>query len=589
MGLEDIESSTYRNLENSKLFYEKGGKDMLLRLSKDLHKNLGVFFPSNSYSALLAKIQGLFSEKSSINFIHSIECKAYDLYNLIKDSEKILSLSEQGLQSQGKLRLKNFKFNVKVLKSGSLTEEKKNISEVFKDIYDLQLDNAVLHYISVIKQRLSEPPETLCSTEDYFTYEEPKVDYADYTDSFDNIVVVQNMNTEDIITSRMQRQQKKIIEDKEWEVQEAVNLKEKCRNKHKKLKIKQTELIEQEKVMKKKTLDIEKERHELDRLKDAYYREKKKISSVSELKSRKLCEVISNLKQNFETFETMGKNSPITDMDMLSDISYMSDSDMSFDGSMQETDPSVLQKRICELEGQYKSLKTPDSQEKIQREIDSLRNGLTKIRGSNALKSSILNQKKFSGVRSNYHSMTESSLSLKKTTSCGLSIFTPKSRPSYAPICDPLRSSYTPKSASHGITFNFNEIFPKESDEENKELRKFLRAQEIKLKEKEEKLEKERDRIMMNWMKLPNANELIPLVQREMMEYKTRSEETEKKMREYERRELELGVKSEEFKKKEGDIDRKLKELTDLKEKLDEERTSVVQKLEKLKEELERQ
>ena len=254
-----------------------------------------------------------------------------------------------------------------------------------------------------------------------------------------------------------------------------------------------------EKTLKKKNVDLEKDKQELERQKDAYHREKKRISAAYECKVRKIGEVIAEISTTFETLDEQGKISPITDTDMLSDISYISDSDTSFDNSsiQQESDPLALQRRINELEIQFKSMQNIELQDKLQKEIEGLRTSLTKIRASSALKKSLINQKKFSGSRNTFHSLTETSLTLKRVIPTGFSMISPKARLTTNFILEPKSNksnTTTPKASSQNFTFN--EIFPKESDEQDKELRKFLRVQETKLKEREENFEKEMKKSM---------------------------------------------------------------------------------------------
>lgn len=579
MHLEDLESLSLQHKLNCEKMYEKGRNDTLASLSKDLYKSLNLSIPTSSYSAFLNTIQSAIIGESNKSLFYSIECESYELYQLIADTEKILNHVEQGNASEGKLKLKQFKFNVKIRKNEYLELEKQQISEVFKEIYEIQLDPDVSHYIAILKQQVRDLENTPLHTEEFENCIE---DFKEYNEKFEISPPSENLCTEEIITIRLQKQQKILIDEKAWEVKIAGHLKEKNRIKQKKLKEKQYELNELERNFKKKNLEIEKERHELDRLKDAYYREKKKISIAMEGKSKKLCEVIGELSENFTSFELMGKVSPITETDMLSDISYMSDCDTSFDNSStQESDSKQLQQRISELEGQYKYLQTPDSQEKAQRELDTLRNSLTKIRASNVLKSSMVNQKKFLSTRTSSHSLTEPNF--KKTLQGQITLFSPRKRVN---ITEAFKTNSTPKANSQH--FAFTEIMPKESEEDDKELRRYLRIQELKLKEKEEKLEKDKEKAMLTWMKLPNANELIPMVQKEILESKKKTEEAEKKLLDYERKVLEFNKKNEENKKKEADLDGKIREVSMMKERLDEEKAIVLDKLERLKGELER-
>ena len=312
------------------------------------------------------------------------------------------------------------------------------------------------------------------------------------------------------------------------------------------------------KYLKKKNLDNEKEKSELERLKENYYREKKRITANIEVKAKKLSEAITEITQSIDSSETIGKISPITETDMLSDISYVSDSDTSFDNSTtQELDINVLQKKIFDLEVVCKSETSTESQEKIRKEIETLRNNCSLLRSSNVIKSSVSNQKRFNFMKNCRNSLGDQSVGSKKPIPLALPLNSPKLRGVHSAITDfnrprPIMSS-TPKAAS--THFNFNDITPRDLNEEDSQLRKFLRAQEVKLKEKEERVERDREKWMQNWNKVPNANELIPLIQKEMLEYKKKKEEIDKKGKDFEQKELDFHVKFERLKKQEREIE----------------------------------
>jgi len=173
---------------------------------------------------------------------------------------------------------------------------------------------------------------------------------------------------------------------------------------------------------------------------------------------------------------------------------------------------------------------------------------------------------------------------LNSKKSVPLALGTPKPRNSLTSQRQMFKSTtVTPKASSQNFTFT--EIFPKS---EEIELKKFLRAQEVRLKEKEEKIERDRETWMEKWNKTPNANQLIPMVQKEILEYKKKSEELEKKLKEIEVREFNLESKETELGKIEKDVEEKMREVNEVKRKLEDEKGSIAQKLEKLMDELNR-
>lgn len=576
MHLEDIQSFSLRTTEQISSAYKKARLDSIRQLSIDLSKIFGTAFPSDNYEKILEKLIQAYQSKENIHIIKNIECNLSDLYRLIKDTKKIIELAEQEISQEGKLRLRKFKINVKVQKDRNLEGSKIDIAKLFGAECNSELNDEVTQYVYAIKHELQEFKNKSCED---FSVVDPG--FENFIESFEEFSSrgTTSMSMQEMLTVKYQRQQKKLIKEKEWEKHEIQILKQQLKNKKKKLKNRVIEQQDMEKLLKKKNLDIEKEKAELDRLKENYYREKKRIQAGYENKSKKLSEFLSELVTSFDNFETVGKISPITETEMFSDISFVSDSDTSFECySVSEPDINMLQKRIFDLESQYKSEQSTETQEKIKKELDSLKNSYTNLRSAQALKVSNSNQKRFSFMRN--ISLTE--VNSKKNTP--LALGTPKPRSSLISQRQVFKSNTaTPKANSQ--TFNFNEIFPKT---EETELKKFLRAQEVRLKEKEEKLEKDRESWLEKWNKTPDANQLIPLVQKEILEYRKKCEELDKKVKEIEVIKFNLDSKESDLAKIEKDVEVKMKEVNENKRKLEEEKGNIVQRLEKLIEELNR-
>lgn len=576
MHLEDIQSFSLRTTEQISAAYSQGRQSTIRQLSIDLSKLFGVAFPSDNYEKILEKLTNAYYSKENIQIIKNIQCNLSDLYRLIKDTQKIVELVELGSSQQGKLRLRKFKINVKVQKDENLEGLKSEIAKMFNNECNPELSNEVTQYVYAIKQELQELKSP--SLEDFSVidpgFDTLQQDFPEFTSRGTT-----SMSTQEILTVKYQRQQKKLIKEKEWEKHEIQIMKQQIKNKKKKLKNRLIEQQDMEKLLKRKNLDIEREKGEIERLRENYYREKKRIQNGYEQKSRKLSEFLNELVASMDNVETVGKISPITETEMLSDISYVSDSDTSFEcSSVSEPDFSSLQKRIVDLESQYKSEKSTETQERLKREIDSLKNSYTNLRSAQALKTSNTNQKRFSFMKN--ISLTE--LNSKKPVP--LTLGTPKPRNSLTSQRQMFKSNtVTPKACSQNFTFT--EIFPKS---EETELKKFLRAQEVRLKEKEEKIERDREIWMEKWNKTPDANQLIPMVQKEILEYKKKCEELEKKLKEIEVREFNLDSKESELVKIEKDVEEKMREVNELKRKLEDEKGSIAQKLEKLMDELNR-
>jgi DNA repair exonuclease SbcCD ATPase subunit len=579
MHFEDLRSYTLRCDQMIEQSYKNGRNDLLKELASDLGKSFGALFPVK-YREIVEKISEIFRSRESLTVVKTVECHVSDLYRMLKDTQRIIQMFEDGISDTGRLKLKKFKINVRVRKDEVLDVLKDDIAEMFKSSLNNEISNEITQYITSLKNELKTRE----------TEEEPVI-IEPYTpdlliDTIDEFHTrgVSSMSMGDMLSLKYQKQQKQLMREKEWENKEIKRLREKCRTKKRNLKLKERQHKESEDYLKKKNLEIVKEKAEIERLRDNYYREKNRIKKNYEDKSRKLSEVINELTVTSENPETVGKISPITETEMLSDISFLSDMDSSFDSSIGEPDITSLQRRIADLEGQFKSESCIEIQDRLKRDIDSLKNSLTNLRSSQALKNSSQNQKRFSFNRN--ISLTEITCKRPTPVSTPLppSIQTPKQRLSLTSSRPLFRSSAaTPKSSSHH--FNFNEV--SSVNEEETEKKKFLRALEVKIYEKQERFEKERNSWLEKWSRLPDANQLIPMVQKEIIEYKKKCDEFDRKIKEIHEKEAEFSRKEGEVKKKESELDNKIKEINEKTSKLEEERTSILEKLGKLREDLE--
>jgi hypothetical protein len=330
MYFEDLLSLSARSTEQISSSYAQGRLDVMKCLSKDLQSLLGLSLPTDSYLAFLKQLQFAITSKASSNMLHFVECDLSDLYALAANTQRFISLIEQSLAVEQQLKIRNFRFRLRVTKNQYLETEKQEISEAFRELNNVGLDNNVLMYILALKKEIAENSEgsfrevikNECGKEERIGEEWEE----EFLENFSF-----GMTTEDMVCSKLQKQQRKLLTEKDWEKFQVQRMKEKYRNKKKKLKIRAQELSELEKHLNKKNLDIVKDKDEVERLRDAYYKEKNRIKSNNEAKTKLLSDAIFDLSRTFDCSEMQGKISPITETDMLSDISYVSDSDTSFD------------------------------------------------------------------------------------------------------------------------------------------------------------------------------------------------------------------------------------------------------------------
>lgn len=584
MYIEDIVSYNRISKKIISNSYNQGKKDMLSDITKEISNDLGISLTLDSFEDFIKSLEKLLSPKNKFNSVHSIQCGTYDLYRLIKDSERIINLAEQDLFYEGRVNLNNFKIDLKVKKTQSLQPEKKEIAQAFNDATDTALDDTS-KYILSLKQEI-EDLKILSAFQIRFQDFDTKL-AENFSENPKPTKPIKSLGalTKDIILYKNQQKFSKIIQDQEWEKQEVNYIKEKYTKKKEKLKNRKIELLDLEKNLKKRNLEIEKEKDELDRLKEFYYKKKKKISSFIEQKSKKISEAISEIAINFDSIDSIEKVS--TETDITLDISYKSDTDTLNESYSQEIpDPQILQRKIYDLESQYRSGLTADAQQKVQKEIDLVKNNLANIRAYNIIKTSQANQKKFN-MLAVHNSLSDSSLKHKKNIRPDLALLSPRYNLTSS-ITSPKVVNDSPSTSKTTSKSSFTDVFVKESQMHRKVLNKHLKAREIKLKEKEDQLDRDSQIMIEKWNKIPLANEAIPFIQKEILEYIKKKQELAKVIKNYKRKELHLNLKIEEFDIKQKDIENKNKEICEFKQKINEKRLNIIRNLGKLQEELEK-
>jgi hypothetical protein len=584
MYIEDIVSYNRISKKIISNSYNQGKKDMLSDITKEISNDLGISLPLDSFEDFIKSLEKLLSPKNKFNSVHSIQCGTYDLYRLIKDSERIINLAEQDLFYEGRVNLNNFKIDLKVKKTQSLQPEKKEIAQAFNDATDTALDDTS-KYILSLKQEI-EDLKILSAFQIRFQDFDTKL-AENFSENPKPTKPIKSLGalTKDIILYKNQQKFSKIIQDQEWEKQEVNYIKEKYTKKKEKLKNRKIELLDLEKNLKKRNLEIEREKDELDRLKEFYYKKKKKISSFIEQKSKKISEAISEIAINFDSIDSIEKVS--TETDITLDISYKSDTDALNESYSQEIpDPQILQRKIYDLESQYRSGLTADAQQKVQKEIDLVKNNLANIRAYNIIKTSQANQKKFN-MLAVHNSLSDSSLKHKKNIRPDLALLSPRYNLTSS-ITSPKVVNDSPSTSKTTSKSSFTDVFVKESQMHRKVLDKHLKAREIKLKEKEDQLDRDSQIMIEKWNKIPLANEAIPFIQKEILEYIKKKQELAKVIKNYKRKELHLNLKIEEFDIKQKDIENKNKEICEFKQKINEKRLNIISNLGKLQEELEK-
>jgi hypothetical protein len=239
--------------QNSIEFYEKGQRDMLLHLCDLLKKNLGLLLPSDSPTSFIKGLACILVEKPCFLKYHTIECESAELIEMHHDIYRLLKSAEMGYYYEGKVKLNDLKVYIKIKQNSYSIADKGEISQQFcsfgTDCFDdVGLDKEFRNFK---KLEILEEFEANFIKENSEKFDKD-IDYAPNYKSYGL--------TYDISVIKYQKQQQKIIESKEWEKQEALNLKLKSQMKKKKLDHKKNELLQMEKDLKKKTLALKKKK-----------------------------------------------------------------------------------------------------------------------------------------------------------------------------------------------------------------------------------------------------------------------------------------------------------------------------------------
>ena len=254
---------------------------------------------------------------------------------------------------------------------------------------------------------------------------------------------------------------------------------------------KKSELLDFSKTLKKKSISLEKEKEEIERLKDSLLIERKRLGLLMENKLKKISEFLSEISMNFDS--DYARSSPIIEIDRVSDISSIAGSDTSFENESQENDIQYLQQKLKDIEAIYQK----DPMESLKFEIEGLKTQIVKLRSYAAINISITNQKKFDMASWNSRNLLNESNFYYKRSILPKSVITPKSK-IMSPVLEYSRNSkvfaFTPKIESQRL--GFEDTF-RMKDEENT-LKEFFKAKELKLQEKEDEIDKEREKIMKN-------------------------------------------------------------------------------------------
>ena len=235
----------------------------------------------------------------------------------------------------------------------------------------------------------------------------------------------------------------------------------------------------------------------------------------------------------------------------------------------------ALQKELSMLESQPQD---NNSQLRIIR----LKTQISAIRSNIAMNNSFRRSTGFTGKMSNDHSRNASNSSINEFPICASPI--PRSGCS-SPIVTDSISANSNKRIAPKPPPTANRKLPAKREGTSDDLdiiKNQLKLQESRLKQREDLLEEKESRLQRTWMKLPNAEELVTLVQKELSYLKIIKQDYEDKYEELNTELLTFAKKTSQIKSKERDLENKIIEAGKEKKALEEEKKIIEQKFESI-------
>lgn len=234
---------------------------------------------------------------------------------------------------------------------------------------------------------------------------------------------------------------------------------------------------------------------------------------------------------------------------------------------------SSLQSELSLLESQ-----PPESVNVLR--INRLKTQISTIRSTLAISNSLRNSTNTIGKLNIEHKRNSSNSSLSEYPICA----SPIPRGCMSPVV--LDNSFTSTTKRTAPRLPPNRKAPmakaKEIPDELEALINQLKLQESRLKERENILEEKENRLQRNWMKLPNSEELVGLVQRELSYMGIIKKEYENKYDELNAEIVNLAKKNAQIKAKERELESKMVEAGKERKGLEEERRTLEQKFEQV-------
>ena len=241
----------------------------------------------------------------------------------------------------------------------------------------------------------------------------------------------------------------------------------------------------------------------------------------------------------------------------------------------QSEELSTLQSELSFLESQ-----SPDSSGTLR--MNRLKTQISTIRSSMAISNSLRNSTNSLGRLNNEHKRNASNSSLGEYGVCSSPIprtgaLSPNAPDTSFGAGTSKRNAPRPPGPRKVPTAV---VKSKEIPDEIEIIRNQMKVQEGRLKEREQVVEEKENRLQKNWMRLPNSEELLGLVQKELEYLGCLKKEYEEKYEELNNEVMVFAKKNMIIKSKERELETKIIDVGKEKRELEDERRSIEQKFE---------
>ena len=472
-------------------------------------------------------------ESSRENVIRS-SCMLSDLYEIKAEVGRTIELVENGVMEQSLLNVgsvqvlmdikKNKKFTVKeVICNGFMG----NKTEHAESAYVKQLENEVeeLSYrifhsdplLDLEKHMFEAFTESVTGN-----FVNKALDITPYSTS--SSLVVGELNN--LSTKHCKNIRESLIKELEWESTQCSILKLAYETKLKSLEEKENQFkrnindFQLEIYKKLKILESEKNQIRMD----------KENLCKSEIQMRNK---ILNIRDEIKTIKELLVFEENFDSPLITPClspRRKDSSEFNISTSLDPNDTSKIQEEIHDLELE---LESSSDKNPITFKINRLRNKISMLKSEKALNSSA-NIKRKSSFLTYLQNNTNQSFSKGNTSfQLNLSIDLPPQLESTPKSTTRAYTCYTARNTENSCDYSPQPTRRAtcqvlDGIEKDENLIKMLEMKESRLRKKEEELIRKENALHNSWMKLPNANELIPMVQKEIISYRDKADRISK-------------------------------------------------------------